>query len=130
MWSGNFRDLSASVTRLATLAEPPRVSTGLAEAEIARLRWLWAAQSAPQPEGAFDLAQHFGSRFDTLDSFDRMQLQSVLAVCQRARSLADAGRSLFDQSRLQRESPNDSDRLRKYLLKFGLSWADVLLTQS
>ncbi|MCU0927470.1 MAG: RNA repair transcriptional activator RtcR, partial [Hydrogenophaga sp.] len=41
LWSGNFRDLSASVTRLATLADGGRITTGQVEAEIQRLRWLW-----------------------------------------------------------------------------------------
>lgn len=42
VWRGNFRDLSASVTRLATLAEGGRITPGLIDAEIGRLRWLWA----------------------------------------------------------------------------------------
>jgi transcriptional regulatory protein RtcR len=46
----------------------------------------------------------------------------VLRVCQQSQSLSDAGRRLFDQSRKQRAVVNDADRLRKYLLKFDLSW--------
>ncbi|WP_085317322.1 RNA repair transcriptional activator RtcR [Derxia lacustris] len=42
-WRGNFRDLGASVTRLATLADGGRISEALVAAEIARLRWLWGA---------------------------------------------------------------------------------------
>jgi transcriptional regulatory protein RtcR len=33
---------------------------------------------------------------------------------------------LFSVSRQQRVKSNDSDRLRKYLQKFELSWADIL----
>lgn len=40
-WLGNFRDLTASVTRMATLAEGGRITTGLVEAELQRLRWMW-----------------------------------------------------------------------------------------
>ena len=39
-WPGNFRDLSASITRLATLAEGGRISREQVVAEIARLQWL------------------------------------------------------------------------------------------
>lgn len=41
LWSGNFRDLSASATRLATLAEGGWITTALVDAEIARLRLSW-----------------------------------------------------------------------------------------
>ena len=43
-WRGNFRDLSSSITRLATLAEGGRITQAQVEAETARLRWLWARQ--------------------------------------------------------------------------------------
>ena len=29
-------------------------------------------------------------------------------------------------SRLERATANDSDRLRKYLQRFGLTWADIM----
>ena len=35
------------------------------------------------------------------------------------------GRALFAASRGRRASTNDADRLRKYLARFGLGWADV-----
>ena len=40
--------------------------------------------------------------------------------------MAEAGRALFNVSRNARATPNDSDRLRKYLARFGLSWADIV----
>jgi transcriptional regulatory protein RtcR len=46
----------------------------------------------------------------------------VLRVCLGARSLSDARRALFAASRGRRASPNDADRLRKYLAGFGPSW--------
>ena len=33
-----------------------------------------------------------------------------------------AGRALFANSREQKRSSNDADRLRKYLSRFGISW--------
>ena len=66
-----------------------------------------------------------GAALEQVAVCDRLQLQNVIAVCQRSRSLSDAGRQLFQASRAQRAALNDSDRLRKYLTKFDLSWDRV-----
>ena len=50
--------------------------------------------------------------------------RSETCTC-RSASLSEAGRTLFAASRTQRTSTNDSDRLRKYLAKFGLDWASL-----
>lgn len=120
MWPGNFRDLGASVMRMATLAEAGRIDEAIVEEEIALLRAQWRA-------GEDDTAQAplralLGAGWDALDRFDRVQLEDVVAVCQRAASLSEAGRVLFAASRAKRSSVNDADRLRKYLARFGLSW--------
>ena len=39
--------------------------------------------------------------------------------------LSDAGRKLFQASRVNKQSANDADRLRKYLQRFGLDWHRV-----
>ena len=128
-WSGNFRDLSASVTRLATLADGGRIPVALVEAEIARLRWLWNRESpVKRGNGAADVdldALLGDERAAALDLFDRLQLEAVVHVCRESRSLSDAGRQLFQASRAQRSVVNDADRLRKYLAKLGLDWARV-----
>jgi transcriptional regulatory protein RtcR len=120
LWSGNFRELSASITRMATLADGGRITEQIASDEIARLQEHWTEPSSDAlggllPSGA--VAQ--------LDAFDRMQLESVIGICRRSKSLADAGRALFGASRVKRSAINDSDRLRKYLLRFRLSWDAV-----
>ncbi|MBS0368079.1 MAG: RNA repair transcriptional activator RtcR [Proteobacteria bacterium] len=121
-WSGNFRDLSASVTRMATLADGGRISTGLVDAEIQRLQWQWqSAAQAQVPDVDLD-ALLPAEAASQLDLFDRLQLEAVIRICQQSQTLSDAGRRLFDQSRSQRAVVNDADRLRKYLLKFGLTW--------
>jgi sigma54-dependent transcription regulator len=60
-----------------------------------------------------------------LDLFDRVQLRAVIDVCRRASSLSEAGRQLFAASRQEKANPNDADRLRKYLARFGLDWQQV-----
>ena len=125
-WPGNFRDLSASITRLATLAEGGRISREQVAAEIARLQWLWQRQRpGDAPLGDWAERALGAERAAALDAFDRLQLSAVLPVCAQSASLSDAGRKLFAQSRQQRRSINDSDRLRKYLARFGLRWQDV-----
>ena len=56
----------------------------------------------------------------TIDPFDAVQLAYVIEVCINHKNQAAAGRYLYANSRNQLKSNNDSDRLRKYLLKFGL----------
>ena len=65
------------------------------------------------------------ARAASLALFDRLQLEAVLRVCRKSRSLSDAGRQLFQASRAQRSVVNDADRLRKYLAKFGLEWGTM-----
>lgn len=115
-WPGNFRDLHASVVRMATLAPGGRVDLATVEAELARLR----ADGGHAPSRVERLLGAV-----ELDRFDRVQLEDVLAVCARSRSLSEAGRVLYAVSRAQKASSNDADRLRKYLARFGLAWGDV-----
>lgn len=60
-----------------------------------------------------------------LDLFDRGQLEVVLAVCRASASRTEAGRALFAVSRRRKSRRNDTDRLVKYLRRFGLNWEAV-----
>jgi transcriptional regulatory protein RtcR len=119
VWEGNFRDLRAAVTRMATLSAGGRIGVSEVEEELARLRRRWG-RSDPQP-GA-DLTDLLGEAAARLDRFDRVQLTDVVAVCRQSGSLAEAGRVLFAESFKERSTRNDGDRLRKYLARFDLSW--------
>ncbi|WP_422506406.1 RNA repair transcriptional activator RtcR [Stenotrophomonas sp. GZD-301] len=120
VWRGNFRDLGASLMRLATLARAGRIQTEGVDEEIARLRAQWSGGDAPSL-----LDTLLGEDAGALDRFDRVQLEEVVRVCAAARSLSAAGRELFAVSRTQRASTNDADRLRKYLARFGLDWDTI-----
>lgn len=133
-WPGNFRDLNASVTRLGTLAEGGRITRALVREEITRLRALFAGAGKPPVAGRrgrggeggpSSLVERLVPDPHLLDRFDRVQLEEVLAVCASTRSLGEAGRVLFAESRKKKGSVNDSDRLRKYLARFGLEHRDV-----
>lgn len=134
-WPGNFRDFDAAMTRMATLAEGGRITENIVDEEVARL--MESERSAPP--GDFDRARaresdptksHVASVLGKssaakLDRFDAVQLEDVLAVCAASRTLSDAGRTLFAHSRKSRTSTNDADRLRKYLARFGVVFADI-----
>lgn len=121
-WQGNFRDLAASITRMATLSTAGRIQVPTAEEEIERLRRLWNPQL---PASGDVLEAVLGARKADIDRFDEVQLREVVDVCRRSRSLSEAGRILFAASRRQRASTNDADRLRKYLARFDLDWNRV-----
>ena len=123
-WTANFRDLSGAVTRMATMAEGGRINITVVDDEIARLERAWErAENAPDDDVLLGV---LGSeRLAEIDLFDRTQLAGVITVCRRASSLSEAGRELFAVSRKKKTTSNDSDRLRKYLAKFDLSWSDV-----
>jgi transcriptional regulatory protein RtcR len=119
-WSGNFRDFNAAMMRMATLAPGGRIDVGAVEAELGRLKEAWRDPSQ-RNDAVLDV---LGSdRASKLDRFERVQLEEVLRVCGRAASLSAAGRELFASSRMQKQSSNDADRLRKYLARHDLSWA-------
>ncbi|MGB1015393.1 MAG: RNA repair transcriptional activator RtcR, partial [Nannocystaceae bacterium] len=131
-WYANFRDLAAAVERMATLAPGGRINAAVVREEIDRLRLAWdetdlrADASGTHTSEDTALAQYLSpDAIAGLDRFDRVQLADVLQVCQQARSLSEAGRTLFSATRKLRKTTNDADRLRKYLAKYGLSWKSM-----
>ncbi len=118
-WTGNFRDLAASVTRMATFSLEGRIDAACADAEIVRLKRLWSVGTTASDELDDILSP---DQSVALDPFDRVQLLHVIDTCRRSRSLSEAGRTLFAASLAKRASSNDADRLRKYLQRFDLTW--------
>ena len=125
-WRGNFRDLAASVTRMATLAENGIITEAVVVQELGRLKALWRPVAVNAAHDAVNLDTVLGGDMaGQLDTFDAMQLRAVIAICRESRSLSDAGRKLYNVSREAKAKPNDADRLKKYLARFGLEWAGV-----
>ncbi|MCL2102820.1 MAG: RNA repair transcriptional activator RtcR [Syntrophorhabdaceae bacterium] len=135
-WRGNFRDLSAGVMRMATLARGGRITTDIVQEEWRRLESVWLGLTKTEedaksgsPVDAEDdatlLRDLLGERCDSLDLFDRPQLACVIRACRSSHNLSEAGRLLFAESRKKKANPNDADRLRKYLASFGLDWKTV-----
>lgn len=145
LWKANFRDLNASVTRLATLSQGGRIREPDVDTEILRLRQRWGLNQVPvvaqssvasgsdgeeEVRGQESHGEILRRYFDDatvagMDYFDQLQLASVIQVCKASRSMAEAGRRLFNASRQEKRSQNDSHRIRIYLKKFGLEFGDL-----
>lgn len=123
IWQGNFRDLSASMTRMATLSEGGRITRSVVEDEITRLKVRWQGSALLDDDGLTNYLD--AAILSDLDAFDRVQLALVVRTCRASQSLAEAGKALFAASRQQKKTTNDSDRLAKYLAKFGLSFSGL-----
>lgn len=121
-WPGNFRELSGAAARMATLAVGGRITLGVVQGEVTRLR-----RSSSTDVVVLDgLGDHLDAEaLAGLDRFERVQLADVVAVCARSRNLSEAGRALFAASRQHKTTANDADRLRKYLAGFGLAFAQL-----
>lgn len=118
LWKGNFRDLNGAMTRMCTLAVSGRITVEIVERETERLISDWrpvSEKKSPLP----------GELLKELDLFDKAQLEDVIRVCRESKSLSEAGRTLFAVSRMKKKTPNDADRLKKYLERFGLTWEGV-----
>ena len=125
LWPGNFRDLGASIARMATLSDQGRITRDGVDEEIERLKRLWRGGDTTQAEDDTLLRDLLGEDIERIDRFDRVQLAEVIRVCRASRSASAAGRVLFQASRQAKASSNDADRLRKYLVRYALSFDQV-----
>lgn len=113
---------------MATLASGGRITEEGVTKEIRCLRYDWGSfQEAAASNHTDSILREFvtAEALETIDHFDRVQLAEVIRVYRTAKSLADAGRSLFNVSRTQRTSANDSHRLRIYLQKYELTFQQL-----
>lgn len=101
VWSGNFRDRAASVTRMATFSPKGQIDSDCVDAEVIRLKRLWSTDARVDDGLAPALPPE---TLATLDPFDRVQLSHVVATCRTSRTLSEAGRALFAASRARRTS--------------------------
>jgi transcriptional regulatory protein RtcR len=127
-WPGNFRDFNGAIMRMAALAAGGRITTELVRDESEALLDAWREQATPDnAEVLSDLLS--AEAIHEIDLFDRAQLSTVIRVIRRSKSLSEAGRVLFAVSRTRKAAPNDADRLRKYLARFGLDWKAIRLPE-
>ena len=132
MWSGNFRDLNAMVVRMATLADGGRITLTDVNDEISRCTPT-ARQQASGSQCQTSASDHqvlstlLGNDYaDRYDDFDLVQLAHVIEVCRISDSAADAARKLYAVSFKAKTSSNNTDRLSKYLARFGLKFKEII----
>lgn len=122
LWTANFRDLNSSVKRMATLSEGGRISEPVVADEIERLTRYWQTAPPGKKSATIVAKELLGSAADELDLFDHIQIAGIVEVCKTSKSMADAGRKLFNWSRLQKSSVNDSHRVKQLLGRYGLEF--------
>ncbi len=125
-WKANFRDLNSSITRMATLASGGRINEENVDNEIQRLQLDWNGNQNNESKNENNLNKLLAKDvFESLDLFDQIQLEQVIQTCKQSKSMADAGRKLFNKSRLEKSASNDSQRLRNYLKKYDLEFKQL-----
>ena len=129
LWRANFRELNAAMTRMSTLAPDGRIDLRTVGEEIRRLKLADGnaarGDGAPETESAALKTLLAPAELAEIDAFDLPQLEHVVKVCRESRNLSEAGRALFNRSRLRKKTANDADRLAKYLARFSLSWEKI-----
>jgi len=120
LWKANFRDLNASITRMATLALNGRINVTIVAEEIQRLLHIW---NVSKGDTTLELNEWLDpNQLKALDLIEKVQLKEVIKTCQQSRNLSEAGRTLYNSSRELKSTSNDADRLRKFLARYNLSW--------
>ena len=88
-----------------------------------------AINQAPSTKCQAQLTALLGKDYaDRYDDFDLVQLAHVIKVCHVSDSAADAARKLFAVSFKTKTSSNSTDRLSKYLARFGLKFREIIRT--
>jgi transcriptional regulatory protein RtcR len=125
-WTSNFRDLNATIIRMATLAPQGRITEACVDSEISRLKETWK-RPGENPLGLVTPSSDVltAKQREEIDPFDLVQLEFVIRICQDSTTMSDAGRKLFSISREAKVKANDADRLKKYLARFDLDWESV-----
>lgn len=126
-WSANFRDLNASITRMGTLSDGGRITSEVVMQEIARLKKKWQASTGDgtNPSDVIESILGAGSSA-SIDYYEQLKLASLLEVCAKSKSMAEAGRTLFNISRNEKKSNNDSHRIRQLLDKYGIRFEEIV----
>ena len=117
------------VVRMSTLADGGRITADIVRDELSRKRTSCQSEVSStviSRTSDADLAKLLGNDYKTrFDEFDTVQLKHVIKVCRESDSMADAAKKLFAVSFKTKKSSNNSDRLSKYLAKFGLKFKNL-----
>ena len=115
---------------MGVLSEGGRIDEDNVAQEIERLRNDWSEGQAKVDSQERSMASKveslIGSQASSeLDLYDHILIDGIAEVCANSRSMAEAGRKLFNHSRTQKASTNDSHRIKQILDKYGISFQDL-----
>ncbi|MCV6624590.1 MAG: sigma 54-dependent transcriptional regulator, partial [Cellvibrionaceae bacterium] len=65
------------------------------------------------------------NQIEKLDYYEQLKLSGLIQACRQSKSMAEAGRTLFNISRLAKKSTNDSHRVKQLLDKYQLKFEDL-----
>ncbi|MBL8683420.1 MAG: sigma 54-interacting transcriptional regulator [Myxococcales bacterium] len=117
-WTHNFRDLAQSVLRMASSADEGLIDTDDVDEEIRVLREAWSEPSAARDRRS-PVARDDDDR--AWDLVDRVVRDVVIDALRASKSLAEAGRVLFDGKRPSKApAVNYSDRARKLCQRLAI----------
>ena len=129
LWTANFRDLNSSVIRMATLSNSGRISMQIVTEEIQRLRANWRVRNDADKQSlsATAILNNFldDSTIAEMDYYEQIKLAGVIKICQQSSSMAEAGRKLFNISRILKSSNNDSHRIKQILSRYDLDFKAI-----
>lgn len=120
-WAGNFRELHSSVLRMSTLADGGRIVLEDAEMEVSRL-----SRGPRKVIDTLELVDKvLGARANDFDAPDLAALEVILRAVSAASTQAEAGRAIFTANKDAKAAPNFSDRAKKTLARYDLTFDGV-----
>ena len=122
-WPGNFRDFNAAVTRMATLAPAGRIDAGRSTRRSATSRRRGRIAGPSATTALVDAVVAPDAATGSIASIASSS-RTCCEVCRDAPACRRPGVAVR-RSRARKQSVNDADRLRKYLARFGLDWAEL-----
>ena len=112
---------------MATLSQGGRITVSEVNDEFEKLSKNWNYDSSSKKDSIYSNARKLlGEKAEEIDLFELSQLDCVINVILKSKSLSEAGRKLFANTIKQRKTSNDSDRLRKYLEKYNLDFKGII----
>lgn len=121
-WTGNFRDLSSSITRMVTLCDNNRINLETVLQEIERLKLDWHTSGDAQDDATPTVPDCLTEdRWAQMGLVERVEFNCVLSVCLSTRTQKEAAERLYT-SQAWDGGTNPSGRLSNYLRRYGLTY--------
>jgi transcriptional regulatory protein RtcR len=124
-WTGNFRDLSSSITRMVTLCENGRIDLANVMQEIDRLKLDWHTEGDVLAQEAQSAPSCLTTeRWAQMCMVERVEFDCVLSACLSTTTQKEAAEHLYSTESWD-GGTNPSGRLSNYLRRYGLTYKDI-----